>query len=68
MFLTVADRLMSRATQPIHAKLLLCCCCCCRRYLNEAALGGLEGVLAPVNIAATVPQRVFNWWFPANKW
>ncbi|WIA31394.1 hypothetical protein OEZ86_002293 [Tetradesmus obliquus] len=38
------------------------------RYLNEAALGGLEAVLAPVNIAPTVPQRVFNWWFPVNKW
>eukprot|EP00775_Hariotina_reticulata_P007375 gene7375-7585_t len=38
------------------------------RYLNEAALGGLQDVLAPVMIKPTIPQRVFNWWFPANKW
>jgi len=37
-------------------------------YLNEAALGGLQEVLAPVMITPTIPQRVFNWWFPTNKW
>jgi hypothetical protein len=34
------------------------------RYLHEAAFGGLRHVLDPPDVAATIPQRVFAWWFP----
>jgi len=36
------------------------------RFLSDEAFGGLDDVLAPADVLPTVPQRVFNWWFPAN--
>lgn len=44
----------------------VCCCCCCRS-LGEEAFGGLQGVLGDADERPTIPQRVFNWWYPARR-
>ena len=48
--------------------MLLCVCVrrCCRS-LGEEAFGGLQGVLGDADERPTIPQRVFNWWYPARR-
>jgi hypothetical protein len=41
--------------------------CVCRRSLGEEAFGGLQGVLGDADERPTIPQRVFNWWYPARR-
>lgn len=36
------------------------------RYLGEEAFGGLQDVLDDADTRPTIPQRVFNWWYPAT--
>ena len=38
-----------------------------RRSLGEDAFGGLQGVLGEADVAPSIPQRVFNWWYPARQ-
>jgi hypothetical protein len=39
----------------------------CCRSIAEDAFGGLQDVLGEADVRPTIPQRVFEWWYPARR-